>query len=274
MAANGLFSALFPSDCRLCGASLTTISRLPVCGACLAGMQRLNIPTCELCGERLFHAHLDGADVICGLCRRLEPPFARAAAYAEYTGGLRELIQLLKYDGVRPAADVLGRMLAEVIETLAADFGKQPPLVAVVPLHGTKQRHRGFNQAELIARAALRILRAGGRELEFAPSALARTRDTQSQTGLTRHQRRANLRGAFVVNGAIRGRDILLVDDVLTTGATAGECARVLRRAGAERVLVATVARALKPDVARIALPQEIESDEISPEVKTHAAHA
>ncbi len=245
-------------------------------------MQRLNVPTCEICGERLFHAQLlhggDGAGLICGLCRRLEPPFARAAAYAEYTGGLRELIQLLKYDGVRPAADVLGRMLAEVIQTLAADFGKQPPLLVVVPLHAGKQRQRGFNQAELIARAASRILRTAGRGLDFAPCTLARTRATQSQTGLTRHQRRANLRGAFVVNsgasGAIPGRDVLLVDDVMTTGATAGECARVLRRAGAGRVLVATVARALKPEVTRMALPQEIESGEISSEVKARAAHA
>jgi predicted amidophosphoribosyltransferase len=110
----------------------------------------------------------------------------------------------------------------------------------------------------MIARAALKNFRlANGATLPLDTTSLARVRDTRSQTGLTRHQRRINMRGAFAVvnQAAIAGRDIIVVDDVFTTGTTVSECARVLRRAGANRVLVATVARVLKPDVVRSLSP-------------------
>lgn len=121
-------------------------------------------------------------------------------------------------------------------------------LVVPVPLHRARRRTRGYNQAELIAKRAIRQLRSS--RLQLAPKVLVRTRFTESQTGFTREQRRANLRGAFAVPdpARIRGRRVLLVDDVLTTGATADECSRILLRAGAEQVLVATVARAVSLD--------------------------
>jgi predicted amidophosphoribosyltransferase len=144
---------------------------------------------CFVCGERLG-SPFAAAGERCGLCRRAEPPFAKAVAYGSYDGRLRELIHLLKYDQVRTCAGVLGRML--------------------------------------------RILE--------------RHRETQSQIGLTRHQRRENMRGAFAVGNpdAVKCQEILIVDDVFTTGTTVSECARVLRRAGASKVYVATVARTLK----------------------------
>ena len=121
-------------------------------------------------------------------------------------------------------------------------------MVVPVPLHGRRLRQRGFNQSDLIARATLRHSSSTGFRLNT--KCLERQRETVPQAGLTRHQRRANLRGAFVVRDpeAVRGRDILLVDDVFTTGTTIGECARVLIRAGAARVCAATVARVLKAD--------------------------
>jgi ComF family protein len=187
------------------------------------------------------------------MCRKLEPPFSRAVAYGSYDGGLRELIHLLKYDQVRPAAGVLGRMLAAAIARLDSDsesLGAQPSVAVVpVPLHTRKLRQRGFNQSELIVRDALKIA-AGGDRLALCARALERRRETQSQTGLTRHQRRENIRGAFAVirPEQIVGREVLLVDDVFTTGTTVSECARVLRRAGASKIYVATVARTLKAD--------------------------
>jgi ComF family protein len=128
-------------------------------------------------------------------------------------------------------------------------------LVLAVPLAKSKRRDRGFNQAEEIARAFVRRQRSAG--IELNTGSLVRTRDTASQTGLTRHQRRLNLRGAFAViqPECIKGRSILLVDDVMTTGTTAGECARVLLRAGVKQVFVATVARAIKE--AAISLPEQ-----------------
>ena len=120
-------------------------------------------------------------------------------------------------------------------------------MVVPVPLHARKQAQRGFNQAEMIARSALQQL-ARPERFNLLTGVLVRRRETGSQIGLTRHQRRENLRGAFAVSDPTRivNRDILLIDDVYTTGTTASECARVLLRAGAARVWVATVARTLK----------------------------
>jgi ComF family protein len=205
---------------------------------------------CATCGERLFSPYaVSGAsgEPRCGLCRRVEPAFVRAVAYGSYESGLRELIHLLKFGGVRPAGNVLGRMLAEAIATLEPEFPADCLVLVPVPLHRTKLRQRGFNQAELIARAAMKINPVRDR-LRLCEGVLERTRETASQIGLTSHQRRENLRGAFGVaqRELVKGREVLVVDDVYTTGTTVSECSRVLRRAGAAKVWVATVARTLK----------------------------
>ena len=202
---------------------------------------------------------------LCGLCRRLKPAYVKAAAYGSYEGGLRELIHLLKYANVRPAAHVLGRMLAEVIGHLAPDFGDQLPLVIPVPLHQRKYHERGFNQVELIAQSALK-LKPSGLDLRLASGVLKRTRATLSQTGLSSHQRRDNVRGAFEVEKAaeIIGQQIVLVDDVFTTGTTVSECARVLHRAGATRIWVATVARTLKAEAAGAQIASYKEGDKVT----------
>jgi ComF family protein len=215
---------------------------------------------CSLCGERLFSPYVVAGvqgELRCGLCRRIEPVFARAVAYGSYEDGLRELIHLLKFAGVRPAAAVLGRMLAEAIVTLEPEL-PESVVVIPVPLHRNKLRQRGFNQAELIARSALK-LNPRKERLNLCAGALVRKRETASQIGLTRHQRRENLRGAFGIAqaDAVNGREVLLVDDVLTTGATVSECARVLRRAGASKVWVATVARTLKIASHDVKIPSD-----------------
>ncbi len=218
---------------------------------------------CGICGERLFSndssvAGSTGNEINtqCLTCLQEQPQFERAAAYGSYDGGLRELIHLLKYDRVRPAANLLGRMLAEVVADVAEAFGQESPLVVPVPLHASKARQRGFNQSELIAKAMLK-LRPAALDLKLNTTALIRSRPTESQTGLTPPQRRENIRGAFKVvrRNEVSGRDILLIDDVFTTGTTVSECARVLRRGGVNRVFVATVARVLKPEAQRVQIP-------------------
>jgi predicted amidophosphoribosyltransferase len=206
--AESLFATFFPSDCRLCDVPLTNIARLPVCEECLSQIPPLTGGMCEVCGKRLPTLHIlssQCADQRCGLCRRIEPPFTKATAYGSYHGVIRDLIHLLKYELVRPAANVLGRMLARAIAKIEPSLGAS--LLAVpVPLHSRKLRHRGFNQSELIARAALKLGPARQRWL-FSTAVLERTRETQSQIGLTRHQRRENPRGAFSIirPAAIRG---------------------------------------------------------------------
>jgi len=198
------------------------------------------------------------------MCRRAAPLFQRAVAYGAYDGALRDLIHVLKYQRVQPVAAVLGRLLDQA---LAGTQLPEPLLVVPVPLFKRKLRERGFNQAEEIARAFVRRRKPGCIQLET--SSLARTRQTASQTGLTRHQRRANVRGAFAVTRPERivQRNVLVVDDVMTTGTTASECARVLLRAGAKQVFVATLARATRE--VEIQLQHEEFTDQVA-----NAAHA
>ncbi len=169
----------------------------------------------------------------------MEPPsFDRARSFGTYEGDLRRLIHLMKYDGMRPLAKRLGRLMAAT----AADFEAVDYLVPV-PLYRRRRWSRGFNQAALLAAAmaeATGIPARGG--------LLRRTRATESQAGLSNHQRRANVTGAFSTPRPreVRGRRILLIDDVMTTGATLEACAKALKRAGAQYVGAVTSARAMR----------------------------
>jgi predicted amidophosphoribosyltransferase len=168
---------------------------------------------CSVCGERILSPYavsgIDG-EPRCRRCRRIQPPFAKAAAYGSYEGGLRELIHLLKSGGIQRASVA----------------------VISVPLDGATRGQSGFHQAELIARAALKLQPSPGgpRLLE---GVLGRKRDTCPQTGLTSYQRREKVHGAFTVVGPeeVKGRPLLVVDDVYTTGTNVSECARVRHRA-------------------------------------------
>jgi ComF family protein len=160
---------------------------------------------------------------------------------------MRELIHALKYDGLRPVAPRLGELLAHAIAQLAPEAPAEL-LVVPVPLHRSRHADRGFNQARLLAAEAIVCLRRHHTawRLALAPSTLMRLRETESQAGLTPRQRRLNVRSAFGVSdpAPVFGRHVLLIDDILTTGATARAAARALLQAGAESVWVATLARA------------------------------
>jgi ComF family protein len=160
---------------------------------------------------------------------------------------MKEAIHALKYDRLHPAARGLGQMLAQAIAQLAPE-APMNMLVVPVPLHRAKYSARGFNQARSLAVHALAFLRKSHPQwqLTLASSTLMRLRETGSQAGLTPRQRRLNVRGAFSVSdpSEVASRHVLLIDDILTTGATARAAAQALMRAGAASVWVATLARA------------------------------
>jgi len=175
------------------------------------------------------------------------PAFEKAVSFGLYQGRMRDAIHALKYQRLHPAARGLGQMLAQAIAQLAGEAPAEM-LVIPVPLHRSKYAQRGFNQARALAAEALSALRKThpAWRLTLAASTLMRLRATESQAGLTPRGRRQNVRGAFSVSdpAQVAGRSVLLIDDILTTGATARAAAQALVKAGAAQVWVATLARA------------------------------
>jgi ComF family protein len=231
----GFLNLVFPDECRICERPLRELSRIPVCGACLSQPAPLQAEYfCRACGTPFLDPRpLDEAG-LCALCRSGLNSFDQVYAAGAYEGALRKLIHLFKFEGVRPLARPLGAFLAGALP-------RERTFDAIVPmpLHWRRRWQRGFNQSELLAREIARRWRMPIRRL------VRRKRATAPQAGLTSAQRRTNVQGAFeTIPGArLEGLRILLIDDVLTTGATADACARALKRAGAAGVALLTLAR-------------------------------
>jgi ComF family protein len=249
-----LLNVFFPSDCRVCGGPILSISQTPVCDACAASLkpQAERDQLCLRCGEALPMESRRAAWAAgvreCSMCRLVPPEFDRAVAYADYDEQVRELLHLLKFNGMRRIArSLLGAGMAEAVLQLRAQ-ASDDVLVVPVPLFSAREQSRGYNQAGLLASAALLHVRKAdpGWKLSLRHDVLRRVKDTNASFALNPRQRRKSLAGAFRIDDAtkVRGREVMLIDDILTTGATARECAKVLRRAGAAKVWVATYARA------------------------------
>jgi ComF family protein len=229
-----VLAVVFPSACPACGAGLAQPTRGPLCEACWSGLPRHRGGACA-CGVPLSDPTPE-----CARCRRGLSPISSGTSLGPYAGALRTLVHELKYRGRRRVAARLAEVL--VAEPAVAGLLRDAEALVPVPMHPRRRRQRGFNQAELLAQELAR--RCG---VPLVPDALVRRRDTATQTGLSAAARRRNVAGAFAVRRRARvaGRTLVLVDDVVTTAATALACARALRAAGACDVRLLSVARAL-----------------------------
>jgi ComF family protein len=227
---------VFPASCPVCGETLAEGRRDPLCGPCWSAIPRVTPPWCERCGRPLPALTPAPAAVIsCGPCRADPPAWDWARAGAEYEGVVRDAIHALKFEGRRAVA----RPLAALVPGPPGGWvGAGIEALVPVPLASGRERERGFNQAALLAERL-----AAGRGLPVRSRWLRRVRATSPQTDLGAAERHINVRGAFAAAPTVAGRHVVVVDDVLTTGATAAECVRALRAAGAARVGVLTVAR-------------------------------
>lgn len=233
-----LVNFFFPPRCLLCGETLKEFQDDRPCSLCLSRMKFFSHPRCPRCG--LVFMTASGDDHLCSGCLNEERYFTKARAIGPYEGVLLEAISRFKYQKASRLAKPLGMLLAEY-EDPEFPFSEFD-LLLPVPLHSKRLRERGFNQSLLLAG---RVSRKHAISLDF--TSLQRTRHTDPQTQLSGAERQKNIRGAFEVRrpGAIRGKKILLIDDVFTTGATVQECAKVLLKAGSKRVDVLTLARVL-----------------------------
>ena len=237
-AAQWLLNLLFPKECAGCGSSLPFDNRDYLCDPCARGIFWISPPVCERCGRPLFGSVRP--PVVCPRCRAAPPDFDRARAVFAFRDAAQAFVLKYKYAGCPYLALPASRWLKEAGESVLSweDYDALVP----VPLHPRKARERGFNQSELLAAGLSRFC-----GVPLAQRKLARSRYTKTQTRLDVAERRENMRRAFRVAtpGYFRGKSVLLIDDVHTTGATVNECARVLKADGAERVDVLTLARAI-----------------------------
>ena len=228
---DAILARLFPPTCLLCGAPGSASGR-DLCAGCADDLPR-NLDACPRCALP-FDGPLPSG-VLCGRCQRRPPLFDRCLAAFRYEGVVPSLVVGAKFEGRLDLARLLGQCLAAAVRGSQPEW---PEVLVPVPLHPARLRARGYNQA-------LEIARVLGRELALPvdPFCCQRVRATPPQAGLDERARWRNLRGAFEVQEPLGWRRLAIVDDVVTTGSTIVELARVLRRAGCERIDVWTVAR-------------------------------
>jgi len=225
-----IIAALFPPTCMLCGAP-GALGR-DLCDGCAAELPN-NHHCCARCALPFEAPMPDGA--LCGPCQRHPPPFDRCIAALRYENPVPTLVGAAKFRGRLNAARLLGELLTERVRS---EVDSWPQILIPVPLHPRRLGERGYNQALEIARVPAREL-----ALPIDTGNCERIASTAPQAGLDERERRRNIRGAFAVSGPFAWDHVAIVDDVVTTGSTVAELARVLRRAGAVRVEVWAAAR-------------------------------
>jgi ComF family protein len=222
-----LLNIIYPSQCPSCGGVSDIFSHSPICSSCWFQIKRYTGPSCRICAMPFTSEYAE----ICMKCLKKAPPFSKVMNYGLYEGSLAEAINQLKFHGLKRLAKPLGRLL------LSFDLSGMDGIVPV-PLSIKKLKERGFNQSLLFARVISR-----DKKIPLLMDILFKKKETPPQTRLSGKERLSNLRNAFIVKGDIKGLRLVLVDDVMTTGATVTECSKQLMKAGAKEVVVITLAR-------------------------------
>jgi ComF family protein len=242
-AAGAVLDMVLPPRCLACGEPVAGIRQL--CAPCWSGAEFVSDPKCARCGLPLDFDL--GADAVCGACARQAPVYHRARAALRYEGTGRSLILALKHGDRTDAAPALAAWMARA----GSDVLAECDMIVPVPLHRRRLFDRRFNQSAMLASALGRIAAK-----PCLPEALVRARPTPPQKGLSRAARFRNLAGAISlrdgVGQTLADQRILLIDDVMTTGATAESCTRALLRGGCAGVDVLTVARVVRQDAGAI----------------------
>ncbi|MBI5408554.1 MAG: ComF family protein [Nitrospirae bacterium] len=228
---NSFLNILFPETCPVCKRPAKDHKTAPICADCWQAISPYEGPMCRKCGRPL----VSDVSATCGECLEDEPAFTYARSFGLYEGALKKAINLFKFHGIKR----LSKPLSDII--LSIDMPEVDTVIPV-PLHKKRLRQREFNQSALLAKYMAKGL---GIEAKF--DCLVKTRDTAPQVGLNSHDRRKNMKKAFQVRNSelIEGKDIALLDDVVTTGTTVRECSNVLKKAGAENVYVITLAHGM-----------------------------
>ena len=224
---NRFLNLLFPSTCPVCGNDSDSHRHNPVCAACWKGIERYSGPACLLCGLPLVSEYA----TYCESCLKSPPSFSKIIYYGIYDGALRKAVHLLKFKGIKR----LARPIAELLSELPIPDADG---VVPVPLHSKKLREREFNQTALISR---HLSRQSG--IPLLLDILKKDKATLPQTDVTGKERLKNVKNTFTAGKSVTGLRLILVDDVITTGATVYECAKVLKKAGAESITVVALAR-------------------------------
>ena len=250
-ASDALSSVFFPAGCRLCDRILLQASAVPICDECLGSFAALGGAGCEKCGQPLATWSLgaaspraaSGETLLCPECHTRSYEFDLCRSYGLYKGPLVQAIVLLKFERIEP----LGRWFAQRLKEVAGRERIAADIVVPVPLHRQRHRERGYNQAELVAKPLARKL-----GLPYRAVLLTRTKPRPDKHILSLEERWESVRGAFATRPGCKVDNlrVLLVDDVMTTGATLDACAKALRGAGAKSVIGLTIARAARHPAA------------------------
>lgn len=224
----GLINFIFPSACPACSKPTNSLLHAPFCRQCWHSIGQYTGPSCRVCGAHLVSVHADR----CQHCLQDPPAFRTAHSFTHYEGIVASAIHHFKFLGIR-------RLSRPLSEFLFFHDAKDIDAVVPVPLSPTGLKNRGFNQALLLARHL-----SEEKKIPLLMNVLRKIVETPPQVGLSAKERTANVKKAFTCTGEVTGMNVLLIDDVMTTGATVNACAKQLLKAGAKSVSVLTLARA------------------------------